>query len=83
MVDFALLQTIFGWMFICGLVGVVLSVILATGFALTTHAENSKCVIVGTIGLLVFAYVGVISKYAMWIGGFGWLAVWIYTTVAI
>lgn len=89
MVDFALLQTIFGWMFICGLAGVVLCVILATAFALTTQAENSTCVLAGTIGLIgligliVFAFVGVISKFAMWIGGFGWLAVWIYTTVVI
>lgn len=83
MVDFALLQTIFGWMFICGLAGVVLGVILATVFAFTTQAENSTCVIAGTIGMIIFAFVGVISKFAMWIGGFGWLAVWIYTTVVI
>lgn len=83
MVDFALLQTIFGWMFICGFAGVVICLILATGFALTTQAENSTCVLAGTIGLIIFAFVGVISKFAMWIGGFGWLTVWIYTTVVI
>lgn len=83
MVDFALLQTIFGWMFICGFAGVVICLILATGFALTTQVKNSGCVLAGTIGMLVFAFVGIISKFAMWIGGFGWLVVWIYTTVAI
>ena len=83
MVDFALLQTIFGWMFICGFAGVILCLILATGFALTTQVKNSSCTLVGTIGFLVFAFVGIISKFAMWIGCFGWLAVWIYTTVVI
>lgn len=83
MVDFALLQTIFGWMFICGFAGVVICLILATGFALATQAKNSSCVLAGTIGMLVFAFVGIISKFAMWIGGFGWLTVWIYTTVVI
>lgn len=83
MVDFALLQTIFGWMFICGLVGVVIGIIFVTIFAVMSQTKNSSCVITGAIGTFVFAFVAIISKVALWIGGLGWLGVWIYTTVAI
>lgn len=82
-IDLVQLSSIFEWMFIGGALGMIGCFLLVFLSTFLTVLDTTASTIVGALGIFVSVFVAATCKYVCIVGGIGWLAVWILTSVGV
>ena len=82
-IDLLQLSSILGWMFVGGGLGLIGSILLIFLFTFLSTLNSATATVVSALGILIFGIVATACKYVCFVGGIGWLAVWILTAAGV